>query len=132
AGLRCGLTLASPEVIAALRQMIAPYPVPAPVAEIAAQALPSQVQQKMRSTVEQINSLRDSFSAFAKTLSYVSRVFPSKANYVLLAVPDAAELVSFIAEQGVLIRNQSSQLGLGQVVRVSIGSPAEMMQLQQI
>lgn len=132
AGLRCGFTLAEPSVIAALRQMIAPYPVPAPVAEIAVQALSSQGQQKMRATVEQINSLRDSFSTFAGTLSHVSRVYPSKANYVLLSVPDAAALVSFIAEQGVLIRNQSSQLGLGQVVRVSIGSPAEMAQLQQI
>jgi len=132
AGLRCGFTLAEPSVIAALRQMIAPYPVPAPVAEIAVQALSSQGQQKMRATVEQINSLRESFSAFAGTLSYVSRVYPSKANYVLLSVPDAAELVSFIAEQGVLIRNQSSQLGLGQVVRVSIGNAAEMAQLQQI
>ncbi|OGO75837.1 MAG: histidinol-phosphate transaminase [Chromatiales bacterium RIFOXYA1_FULL_46_5] len=132
AGLRCGFTLAEPSVIAALRQMIAPYPVPAPVAEIAVQALSSQGQQKMRATVEQINSLRDSFSTFAGTLSYVSFVYPSKANYVLLCVPDAAELVSFIAEQGVLIRNQSSQLGLGQVVRVSIGSADEMAQLQQI
>lgn len=132
AGLRCGFTLAEPSVIAALRQMIAPYPVPAPVAEIAVQALSSQGQQKMRATVEQINSLRESFSTFAKTLAYVSRVYPSKANYVLLSVPDAAALVNFIAEQGVLIRNQSSQLGLGQVVRVSIGSPDEMAQLQQI
>lgn len=46
AGLRCGFTLAEPSVIAALRQMIAPYPVPAPVAEIAVQALSSQGQQK--------------------------------------------------------------------------------------
>ncbi len=39
AGLRCGFTLASPEVIEVLLKVIAPYPLSTPVAMIAAQAL---------------------------------------------------------------------------------------------
>jgi len=136
AGLRCGFTLAAPEVIGALKKMIAPYPIAAPVAEIATQALSVGGQERMRASVQTINELRAAFCRFASELPQVGRVFNSNANYVLLGVDDAAAWVSGIAAQGILIRNQSSQLGLerlgcSQVVRVSIGSPAEMALLEQ-
>lgn len=129
AGLRCGFTLAAPEIINALKQMIAPYPLAAPVAEIATQALSEAGQLRMKQSVVTINQLRDDFITFAKTQAAVSQVYPSNANYVLLQVPDAADCVAKIAAQGILIRNQSSQIGLSQVVRVSIGNPAEMVQV---
>lgn len=132
AGLRCGFTLAQAPVISALKQMIAPYPVPAPVADIAVKALANQGLQQMQSRVQTIKREREAFYAFAMTLPYVSRVYPSSANYVLLEVPDAQAVVDQVASAGILIRNQSSQLGLGQVVRISIGSPAEMQQLQAV
>jgi histidinol-phosphate aminotransferase len=126
AGLRCGFTLAAPEIINALKKMIAPYPLAAPVAEIATQALSKAGQVRMKQSVVVINQLRDQFIAFAKTQTAVKQVYPSSANYVLLQVADAADCVAKIAAQGILIRNQSSQIGLSQVVRVSIGSPSEM------
>lgn len=135
AGLRCGFTLAAPDVIAALKQMIAPYPLAAPVIDIAVQALSSQRIDEMWQTVAIINELRDNFVRFTSTLAGIKRVFPSNANYVLLGVDDAAAWVQALVDVGILIRNQSSQLGLAglgcpQVIRVSIGSPDEMAQLQ--
>ncbi|MBU2428561.1 MAG: histidinol-phosphate transaminase [Gammaproteobacteria bacterium] len=129
AGLRCGFTLAAPEIINALKQMIAPYPLAAPVAEIATQALSAEGQARMLQSVVIINQLRDEFIAFAKAQPAVKQVYPSNANYVLLQVADAAACVAAIAAEGILIRNQSSQLGLSQVVRVSIGNPDEMAQV---
>lgn len=129
AGLRCGFTLAAPEIINALKKMIAPYPLAAPVAEIATQALSAAGQARMQQSVVVINQLRDDFIAFAKTQTAVQQVYPSNANYVLLQVADAADCVAKIAAQGILIRNQSSQIGLSQVVRVSIGNPQEMAQV---
>ncbi|PKM20604.1 MAG: histidinol-phosphate transaminase [Gammaproteobacteria bacterium HGW-Gammaproteobacteria-15] len=129
AGLRCGFTLAAPDIINALKQMIAPYPLAEPVAQIAAQALTAESVALMQNTVTTINTLRDEFSAYARQRSGISKVWPSNANYVLLQVDDAAECVAALAQQGILIRNQSGQLGLSQVVRVSIGSPAEMQAL---
>lgn len=136
AGLRCGFTLGAPEVIAALKQMIAPYPLAAPVIDIALQALAGTGIQTMWQTVATINQLRDEFVRFASSLTGVSRVFSSNANYVLLAVDDAQGWVNALATQGTLIRNQSAQagldgLGVAQVIRVSIGSPTEMSLLQQ-
>ena len=130
AGLRCGFTLAAPEIINALKQMIAPYPLAAPVAEIAVQALSAQGQQRMLQTVSIINELRDEFMQFARQIPAIHQVYASNANYVLLQVHDAAAWVSAIANDGILVRNQSSQLGLSQVIRVSIGSPEEMQLLK--
>lgn len=131
AGLRCGFTLAAPDIINALKQMIAPYPIAEPVAQIAAKALADESIAVMQQTVATINKLRDEFIRFATVLPAVSKVWPSNANYVLLQVPDAAACVAAVQQQGILIRNQSAQLGLSQVVRVSIGNQDEMQAVQQ-
>jgi histidinol-phosphate aminotransferase len=129
AGLRCGFTLGSVDVINALKKMIAPYPIAEPVAQIAAMALSAAGIAQMQQSVATINQLRSNFIAVAQHLPGVSRVWPSNANYVLLQVTDAAECVSALIKEDILIRNQSSQLGLSQVVRVSIGNPDEMQRL---
>ncbi|MDP4534636.1 histidinol-phosphate transaminase [Alkalimonas collagenimarina] len=131
AGLRCGFTLAAPEVIQALKQMIAPYPIAEPVAQIATQALSEQGIAAMQQSVATINQLRNDFSQFVAGQPGVTTVWPSNANYVLLQVDDAAACVSALQAEGILIRNQSAQRGLSEVVRVSIGSPEEMQALQQ-
>ncbi|MDX3774973.1 histidinol-phosphate transaminase [Chromatiaceae bacterium AAb-1] len=130
AGLRCGFTLAAPDIINALKQMIAPYPLAEPVTQIAAQALSPAGISQMRQSAQQINRLRDDFIRFVSAQPAVTRVWPSNANYVLLQVADAADCVSALQQDGILIRNQSAQLGLNNVVRVSIGSPQEMQALQ--
>lgn len=130
AGLRCGFTLAAPDIINALKKMIAPYPLAAPVADIATQALSIEGQVRMQQSVKTINQLRDAFITFANRQQGVLKVYPSNANYVLLQVKDAAACVAALVKEGILIRNQSSQLGLSQVVRVSIGNPEEMALVQ--
>lgn len=130
AGLRCGFTLAAPDIINALKKMIAPYPLAAPVADIATQALSIEGQTRMQQSVNTINQLRDAFMQFANSQQGVLKVYPSNANYVLLQVKDAAACVAALVKEGILIRNQSSQLGLSQVVRVSIGNPEEMALVQ--
>ncbi|WP_333607593.1 histidinol-phosphate transaminase [Arsukibacterium sp.] len=131
AGLRCGFTLAAPDIIRALKKMIAPYPIAEPVAQIAAQALSAAGITQMQQSVGIINQLRRDFVQFAQQQAGVTKVWPSNANYVLLQVSDAAACVNALMAEGILIRNQSSQLGLANVVRVSIGNPDEMQRLQQ-
>ena len=109
--------------------MIAPYPIAEPVAQIAAQALSASGINQMQQSVATINALRSDFIKLASSLPGVQRVWPSNANYVLLQVADAADCVNALINADILIRNQSSQLGLTQVVRVSIGSADEMQRL---
>ena len=85
----------------------------------------------MQQSVATINQLRNDFSTFASQLPGIVKIWPSNANYVLLQVSNAADCVQALINEGILIRNQSSQLGLTEVVRVSIGNPDEMQRLQQ-
>ena len=50
AGLRCGFLLSSPGVIGMLKKVIAPYPIPSPVADLAAQAL-TAANSRLRSKI---------------------------------------------------------------------------------
>lgn len=129
AGLRCGFTLAAPQIINALKKMIAPYPIAEPVAQIAAQALSAAGIRQMQQSVATINQLRTDFITAARQMPGVQKIWPSNANYVLLQVADAADCVAALIKADILIRNQSSQLGLSQVVRVSVGNADEMQRL---
>jgi len=131
AGLRCGFTLAAPQIINALKKMIAPYPIAEPVAQIAAQALSAAGIRQMQQSVAAINQLRTDFIAAARQMPGVQKIWPSNANYILLQVADAADCVAALIKADILIRNQSSQLGLSQVVRVSVGSADEMQRLTE-
>lgn len=58
AGLRCGFTLANEDLINVLLKVIAPYPVPVPVAEIAAQALSEAGLARAKFQVLDLNANR--------------------------------------------------------------------------
>ena len=63
AGLRCGFTLASNEIITLLSKVIAPYPISAPVAEIASVALSTDLE-KMTKRVQECNTTKASLSTW--------------------------------------------------------------------
>lgn len=58
AGLRCGFTLANEELINVLMKVIAPYPMPRPVADIAAQALSTEGLARAKAQVLELNANR--------------------------------------------------------------------------
>lgn len=129
AGLRCGFTLANGAVIDALKKVIAPYPVPAPVAQIATDALSTTGLTWMTEQVTRLNQLRDAFIEQAKSWQLVQHVYPSATNFVLLKLADsldAAEILNQFVAKGILLRNQSKQLMLENTLRVTIGSEPQM------
>ena len=54
AGLRCGFTLSNESIISMLTKVIAPYPISAPVAELASRALSEENIKKMVAAVKEI------------------------------------------------------------------------------
>ncbi len=77
AGLRCGFTLANPELIALLQKTIAPYPLPGPVADLAAQALQADGLTAMRARVAATFAEREQFAAALRALPAVKHIEPS-------------------------------------------------------
>jgi len=134
AGLRCGFTLANKDVITMLSKVIAPYPISAPVADIASAALAPTGLEQMSIRVQETDILRTQLTAWLEAQSWCRQVFNSDANFVLFRC-QSDELKDFIfnslAEQGILIRDQSKQLNLTDCLRISIGSEREISLLQQ-
>ena len=134
AGLRCGFTLANTDVIAMLSKVIAPYPVSAPVADIASTALASSGLEQMNIRVQETNELRAQLTHWLAQREWCSQVFNSDANFVLFRCQNET-IKNFIfdglAKQGILIRDQSKQLNLSDCLRISIGSEDELNLLMQ-
>jgi len=128
AGLRCGFMLANSGIIDLVKKVIAPYPVPAPVGDIAGQSLSIAGVEKMTTQVAELNQLGAQFSDAVSQLSGVSEVYHSGANFVLVRFEDDRWFKK-LGEAGVVVRNQSSVKTLENCLRFSIGSSSEMERL---
>lgn len=135
AGLRCGFTLTNNNIIDALKKVIAPYPIPAPVAQIATQTLSDEGIKWMQNKVSELNRSRDEFIAQAAKWSFVEHLYPSQTNFVLLKLKQpltASSVMQTFQQQNILLRDQSKQLMLANTVRVSIGNQQQMEQVISI
>jgi histidinol-phosphate aminotransferase len=122
AGLRCGFTLANEDVINALLKVIAPYPIPEPVAQIAAQALSTEGVARLQQQVSYIADERSRLLAELSTRPGINVIGDVKANFILFNYAKSSELMQFLVSNGMLIRDQSKQLNLQQCLRVTIGA----------
>ncbi|MDX1705153.1 histidinol-phosphate transaminase [Pseudidiomarina sp.] len=129
AAIRCGFALAGNDIIQCLRKVIAPYPLPQSTLDYATRALQPQGIAAMHAMLASVSDQRQRLLNALASRQWVKRIWPSTTNFVLLTVTDASALVATCADHGVLIRNQSQQLGLDNSVRISIGSREEIDQL---
>lgn len=129
AGLRCGFTLANEPVIQALLKVIAPYPVPEPVAQIAEQALSDKGLELMRQQVRYLENQKASVKAALANMTGVELVGDDKANFILFRLPEKQQLMDHLVKNGVLIRDQSKQLALENCLRLTLGDEQQNTQL---
>lgn len=125
AGLRCGFTLASAEVIALLMKVIAPYPLSTPVADIAGQALSDQGIALMRQHVAELIATREQLIADLRSLDCVEQVYESDTNYILARFTASSQVFETLWDQGIILRDQNKQPGLAGCLRISIGTREE-------
>jgi histidinol-phosphate aminotransferase len=129
AGLRCGFTLANPATIKLLSKIIAPYPISAPVAEIASESLSKQGIEQVSIRIQETTILRQQLALWLEQQSWCTRVFNSDANFILCQIinQELKEFIfSYLKQQGILIRDQSKQYRLDNCLRISIGSEREL------
>ncbi|WP_343529773.1 histidinol-phosphate transaminase [Yokenella regensburgei] len=125
AGLRCGFTLASEQVINLLLKVIAPYPLSTPVADIAAQALTPLGITQMRERVAQILSERQYLVSQLQKTACVEQVFDSETNYILVRITASSAVFKSLWDQGIILRDQNKQPSLSGCLRITIGTRAE-------
>ena len=125
AGLRCGFTLANAELINVLQKVIAPYPLPVPVADIAAQALSTQGIEQVKQRIEEVLTLRADLQKNLENLPLVEKVFESDGNYLLVKFQDGPKVFKALWDQGIILRDQHKALGLQNCVRITVGTREE-------
>ena len=123
AGMRLGLAIARPEVIAALDKIRDHYNLDR-LAQAAAVAALSD-QEYFREAVWKICATRDWFSAELRKMRYT--VIPSSGNYVFVTPPDrnGARVYQGLFDRKILVRHFSDP-NLAHGLRISIGTREEM------
>ncbi|MGF1721251.1 histidinol-phosphate transaminase [Vibrio kyushuensis] len=120
AGLRCGFTLANKSIIDVLLKVIAPYPVPVPVAEIAQQALSEAGLARARYQVLDLSANRAYLQAGLSIIPQLT-IFEGWGNYLLVKFEDGEALFKAAWNNGIILRNSPIE----NCVRISIGNREE-------
>lgn len=126
AGIRCGFTLACPEIINLLLKVIDPYPIPDPVAQIARQALAKGGIELMRERVKECNERRATLEKALSELSIVKKIYPSYGNYLLVEFTDGPEVFETMLQKGIILRSFETKPGLQNTIRITIGDAPEL------
>ena len=125
AGARCGALVADPEVVALLRKVIPPYAITQLTLEAVLKQLEPANQNESRANVNLLRSERERLLAALPKLQRVARVWPSAANFILAQFNDAGVALQLARDTHLLIRDARGYPGLGQALRISVGSPQQ-------
>lgn len=127
AGIRLGICFASEEIIATLNKIKPPYNVNELTQVKAIEGL-----GKMTTITTQIDSLIEEREVLIKALDevdFVQKVYPSNANFVMVKVDDANKRYQQLIENGVVIRNRTTQPLCENCLRLTVGTQEENKRL---
>ena len=123
--LRIGCVIADAELIHVLRCCQAPYPVPAPCAQLALSGLSPEAVAQTRRRISLVNGERERVRAGLSILPQVTRVYPSQANFLLVRFVDAGAAFDALLAAGIVVRDQRAAPQLGDALRITIGTPQQ-------
>ena len=125
AAARIGCVIAHADLIAALRACQAPYPVPAPCAELALAALSPRALAATVTRIGLVVAERERMRVALADVPGVQRVYPSQGNFLLLRFTNAGAALASLQAAGVVVRDQRSVKDLSDALRITIGTTAE-------
>lgn len=123
AGLRVGMAFASAEIIALLNKVKPPYNVSQIAQEtlLAAFDKKSEVEKVVAQIIRQRESLKEELQKFA----FVTRVYPSDANFLLVKTADANRIYQYLVGQKIVVRNRTNVELCAGCLRITVGTPEE-------
>lgn len=128
AGIRLGMAFADKEIVEVLTKIKFPYNVNAISQQIACEKIKKErdgFYEIIQRVLRQRNYLRQELSG----LSFVEKVFPSDANFLLVKVEDPKGLYAYLRKKQILIRDRSGEPGCEGCVRITVGKPSENKKL---
>jgi histidinol-phosphate aminotransferase len=123
AALRLGLCYASIDIIDIFNKVKPPYNVNDASQQLGLEALQdtSTVNNWIKQAVEQKEILIKEM----QSLSFVEKIYPSDANFILVKVMDANKLYDYLSGNEVIVRNRSKDVHCANCLRITIGTPGE-------
>lgn len=127
AGIRLGICIASVEVIAVLNKIKPPYNVNELTQQRALQRVSDQkaVQEEVAAILNERKLL---FKALGE-VSFVLKIHPSEANFILAKVDDATVRYNQLLNKGIVVRNRTTQPLCENTLRFTVGTPEENRKL---
>ena len=123
AGIRLGICIASEEIIDILNKIKPPYNINSLTQERAISALLDW--DTTQGQITQLVAERKGLFAQLEKISFVEKVYPSDANFLLVRVDDANKRYAQLIENDIVVRNRSKQVGCENCLRFSVGTPQE-------
>ncbi len=127
AGIRLGICYASAAIIAVLNKIKPPYNVNELTQQRALDRLANPIQIK-----EEISSIIAQRELLLKVLDevrFVSKIYPTEANFILIKVDNANQRYDELIAKGIVIRNRTTQPLCENTLRLTIGTAEENQKL---
>ena len=127
AALRVGIAFTSEEIISVLNKIKPPYNINGYSQKKILEALSKQ--KEFDRLVKIVKNQRKLLADELQKLSFVQKVYPSQANFLLVKFNDARKIYDYLAKNGIVVRNRSSMYGCENSLRITIGTPDENKEL---
>lgn len=130
AGARCGAVAGPAPVIHMLSAVQAPYALATPVVECVEDALQADQLELAADIVADVISERGRMARALAGYDFVTKVWPSDANFLLVRVNNAPRVMQRCADEKVLLRYFGGDLD--DCIRITIGTTAENERLLSV
>jgi histidinol-phosphate aminotransferase len=130
AGIRLGICYASSSVTTILNRIKSPYNVNELSQNRAVARL--EDQQAIIIEIESIIAQRELLIEALSEVSYVEKIYPTEANFVLVKVDDANKRYAELIAKGIVIRNRTTQALCENTLRLTVGTEEENKKLIEV
>jgi histidinol-phosphate aminotransferase len=129
AGIRLGICYASSQVIAVLNKIKPPYNVNELTQKRALERLADK--EKVKNEIDTIIRQREDLLKVLLDVKFVSKIYPTEANFILIKVDDANKRYQELINKGIVIRNRTTQPLCDNCLRLTIGTAEENKKLME-
>jgi histidinol-phosphate aminotransferase len=122
-GLRIGMAFASEPIIDIFNKIKPPYNINTASQKLALEAL-NNIEQ-INSWIKETVSEREVLGEELKKLSFITKVYPSDANFILVKTNDPQKIYNYLVLQKIIIRDRSKIELCEGCLRITIGTKEE-------
>jgi histidinol-phosphate aminotransferase len=127
AGIRLGVCYASAAIISVLNKIKPPYN----INKLTQQTAIAQLQhtEKIKNDLYSLIAEKEISLKALVEVDFIKKIYPTDANFILIKVDNAEKRYAQLLENGIVVRNRSSQTLCENTLRITIGTNSENKKL---